>query len=47
MTEKNLPLLGDTATVNIPIQAKKIILPLNIVTALDDNKGFIYILNGS
>lgn len=44
--DKSLDLLGDIATVHIPVKLEKVTLPINSVTALQDGKGFIYLLSG-
>lgn len=44
LLDKPVSLVGDVATVILPIKVSNVLLPLNAVNVLEENSGFIYIL---
>lgn len=44
LLDRPVSLVGDVATVILPIKVSNVLLPLNAVNVLEENSGFIYIL---
>ncbi len=45
--KKDIKLVGDVATIYVPVKLKQKVLPVNVVTSLRNGHGFVYILNKS
>jgi multidrug efflux pump subunit AcrA (membrane-fusion protein) len=45
--DDSVSLLGDVASVQLPISLPYIVLPINVVTPVTENKWFVWLLNGT